>query len=236
MKLVIDQGNSFVKIAFFKGKTLIKKEIFSDIKQVEPLLDTCQSIIFSSVFQSTLPAFLQHAKSVIHFSNQTSLPISHVYKSPQTLGVDRLAAVVGATVLFPNQNVLTIDAGTCITYDFINDKACYLGGSISPGVQIRYKSLHHFTAKLPLLSTAKKPELIGEDTQKAIHSGVINGLIGEIDGIIDRYKNSYHDLKVLLTGGDVNIFDKELKNSIFASPDLVLIGLNEILDYNETIV
>ena len=107
------------------------------------------------------------------------------------MGVDRLAAVVGATVLFPNQNVLTIDAGTCITYDFINDKACYLGGSISPGVQIRYKSLHHFTAKLPLFRTAKKPELIGEDTQKAIHSGVINGLIGEIDGIIDRYKNSY---------------------------------------------
>lgn len=233
MKLIIDQGNTLTKVAFFDGKKLIKKNTFNTVLEVKPLLKLANRIIFSSVANQFLPSFLQSCSNLLHFTTQTSIPISHFYKTPESLGVDRLAAVLGARSFFANKNILVIDAGTCITFDFIRNDGVFLGGAISPGLKLRYKSLNDYTANLPLLNYETQPSLVGNCTENAIHSGVVNGIIAEIDGVIRRYKENYTGVKVVLTGGDANIFDKELKNTIFACPELVLVGLNEILDYNE---
>ena len=130
--------------------------------------------------------------------------------------------------------MLVIDAGTCITYDLINSKKEYLGGSISPGIQMRYNALHQFTSQLPLLESVDTAMLTGVNTEESIHSGIINGVFVEIDGIIQRYTNQYPDIKVIVTGGNAKFFDKGLKNTIFAKPNLLMEGLNKILDYNES--
>ena len=148
------------------------------------------------------------------------------------MGVDRIALVSSAASQFPNKNVLIIDAGTCITYDFINEKGCYLGGAISPGIKMRYQSLHKFTKKLPLLETKLPENLIGGSTEECIHSGVVNGVINEIDSNIDSYRKKNKDLTIVLTGGDVNFLSNRLKNGIFANPNFLLQGLNTILTYN----
>ena len=142
--------------------------------------------------------------------------------------------MVAAHFLYPNRNVLVIDAGTCITYDLINKNEEYFGGSISPGLTIRFNALHTFTGKLPLVSHRNYYELAGNDTETSILSGVINGFLFEVDSVIDSYRDRYDDLKVLVCGGDYQFLADRLKNSIFAIPELVLVGLNEILDYNES--
>ena len=145
------------------------------------------------------------------------------------MGVDRLALVSAFAKAYPKQNGLIIDAGTCITYDFINAEGVYLGGAISPGLRLRYTSLHNLTANLPLLETKEVEQWIGDTTESAIHSGVYNGLIQEIDGVIAQYKDKYEPLVVILTGGDAHILSKRLKNSIFAHSNFLLEGLNYIL-------
>jgi type III pantothenate kinase len=160
------------------------------------------------------------------------LPIKILYATPQTLGVDRIAGSCGALQLFPGKNTLVIDAGTCITYDFTDSSKQYYGGSISPGLKMRFQAVHTFTARLPLVSPAENPELIGNSTETSIQSGIVNGTVAEIDGIIDRYRQKYPDLQVILCGGDGPFFENKLKASIFASPDLVLIGLNSVLIHN----
>ena len=149
------------------------------------------------------------------------------------MGSDRIAASIGAYYLYSNTNVLVIDMGTCIKYNFTNSQNHYLGGSISPGLQMRFKALHQFTSKLPLLQPdTLKVELIGDNTQNSLLSGVINGIIAEMDGIINQYKEQYPDLVCVITGGDCEHFAKQLKNSIFVHPNLVLRGLNNILNFN----
>lgn len=162
------------------------------------------------------------------------LPITISYTTPETLGADRIAGSVGANALFPNSNVLKIDFGTCITYDFINQKNEFKGGAISPGMMMRFKALHNYTAKLPLIDPMQFTayELIGTDTAHAILSGVMNGIKTEIEGIIKEYKARFENLKVVATGGDAGLFVTLLKNEIFARPYLVLEGLNCILNYN----
>jgi type III pantothenate kinase len=162
----------------------------------------------------------------------TSLPITNQYATPSTLGMDRLAGVCGATQLFPDENTLVIDAGTCVKFDFVDKHKNYLGGAISPGLSMRFRAVHAFTSRLPMLVPANDPELIGNSTETSIQSGVINGMVEEIDGIIVRYQKKYPDLKVILSGGDGAFFENKLKASIFASPNVVLIGLNSILIYN----
>ena len=154
--------------------------------------------------------------------------------SPQTLGKDRIAAVIGAQSLLPAKNLLVIDAGSCITYDFLTGDRHYLGGAISPGVQMRLRSMNNYTNKLPLLSWegVERPQSIGRTTITSMLSGVINGIIGEMKSFIFEYEQQYERLKIVLTGGDSIFFEKELKNGIFADPNLVLKGLNEILIYN----
>jgi len=237
-KLIIDFGNSFVKIAVFQGLELIFQETVEilTVQQLQELERTYhfKSAIISSV--SKVPArvrdFLEEHVRFVELSDQTNIPIVNRYATPETLGNDRLSVVVAAASMFPALNCLVIDAGTCITYDIIDQDRNYLGGSISPGMQLRFKSLNTFTSRLPLVPHGNFKGLTGSTTEESIQSGVINGTVSEIDGIIERYKVHFPDLKILVTGGDMNFFAKKLKSNIFAVPNLVLIGLNEILNYN----
>jgi type III pantothenate kinase len=191
-------------------------------------------MITSSVtrLSSDTQQFLQNLRIQVHaLTHQTKVPFQNRYATPETLGVDRIALVVAAVTQYPKQNVLVIDAGTCITYDFKTDKEVYLGGGISPGIQLRYKTLNLLTANLPLLEPKMPENYIGNSTENAIHSGVSIGVITEIDGIIDRYKEQFEHLTVILTGGDTNFLAKRLKNTIFANSKFLLEGLNNVLEY-----
>ena len=148
------------------------------------------------------------------------------------MGKDRIAAMVGAFDLYPDTNVLVIDAGTAITYDLLNDKGRYLGGNISPGLEMRYKALHRFTDKLPLVNQGNMEQLYGQTTEEAIRAGVQHGIVFEADKAIDTFKEFYNNLKVIITGGDAKFFDKKLKNSFFVHFNLTALGLNRILEHN----
>ncbi len=230
IKLVIDQGNTNTKIALFKKSKIIKKAILNNEADIVSWEKEAFSTIISLVGdQSSLLSFFK--KKVLKLDHETKIPIINNYKTPKTLGTDRLAAVVGATKLFPNNNILVIDAGTCITFDLLKNNV-YFGGSITSGINMRYNSLKNNTFNLPIVNEISKVELVGDSTNNSIKSGVLNGLLCEIDGMIADYKHKYSDLKVVITGGDCMFFDKGLKNSIFVDQDLVLKGLNEILDFN----
>jgi type III pantothenate kinase len=240
MKLVIDFGNTFVKLAVFSSNMVLKQYQFKhltiqNLKEIAQKHAEIRSVIISSVvnYSDELKSFLKEKYHFYELDSETPLPIKNKYKSPETLGKDRIAAVVAASHLYPNKNVLVIDAGSCITFDFINDQSEYHGGSITSGFQMRLKSVHEFTANLPLLEAKKIDYLIGSTTEESILSGVYNGLISEIDGIIGAYKGIYEKLTVILSGGDHIYFDKRLKNNIFALPNIVMIGLNIILEFNE---
>jgi type III pantothenate kinase len=237
-KLIIDFGNTFVKIAVFQEFEQIFQETTKNltIQKLQELEVAYgfKNVIISSV--SDVPAgikkFFEEQFVFMELDHKTPLPIVNHYKTPETLGKDRLAAVVAASCLYPETNCLVVDAGTCITFDIIDKHKNYFGGSISPGMQLRFRALNTFTSRLPLVPHRNFEGLTGSTTEESIQSGVLNGTVSEIDGIIDRYKLHFPDLKVLVTGGDMNFFAKKLKSNIFALPNLVLIGLNEILKYN----
>lgn len=239
MKIAIDFGNTLAKIGLFENKNLINvltfnKENIYDLINYLSIIKDLDFIIFSSVIdisEQNLNKIKSFCKT-IEFSNKTSIPVVNKYKTPETLGKDRLASAVAGNYLYRNKNTLIIDAGTCIKYDFVNNRNEYLGGSISPGIKMRFSALNTFTDKLPLVEYNFEKKLIGQTTQEAIISGVINGLISEIDGIINCYHHEYEDLQIIMSGGDLKYFDKQLKSSIFAVENIVLKGLNEILDYN----
>ena len=170
---------------------------------------------------------------MILINYKTSLPIKSLYKTPKTLGNDRIALVTAANFLYKNKDVIIIDAGTCITIDFLNKNAEYLGGRISPGLSMRFRSLNTFTDKLPLNKLEKSTSFFGNDTDSAINSGVQRGVLSELDQIIYEYNELNPNAIVILCGGDAFYLQKELKSTIFVNQNLVLIGLNEILDYNE---
>jgi type III pantothenate kinase len=174
----------------------------------------------------------KYTKKIIYLDRNTRLPIINNYKSKVSLGKDRIAAAVGANTIFPNSNVLVIDAGTALTFDFVSDNNEYMGGNISPGMQMRFKALKTFTSKLPLLDKSEEFYLTANNTNDAIISGVQSGIIFEMDSYINEYKKKYNDLKVILTGGDSFFFEYKLKNRIFAKPFLTAVGLNRILEYN----
>ena len=240
MKLVLDIGNTRVKAGLFEKKQLREIIIsaepsFGFIESICLKHKDISSVILSSV-RNIAPAVVDLLKGknfFIEFSDTTPVPVKNFYKTPCSLGKDRLAGVIAANALYPKENILVVDAGTCITYDFINASGEYLGGSISPGLSIRFKSLHTFTEKLPLVSLTNYYELTGTDTETSILSGVINGLIAEADEIINKYRKLYNPLRTVICGGDALFLSVRLKNSIFAVPELVMIGLNEILAYNE---
>ena len=164
--------------------------------------------------------------------NNLRLPILNMYETKDSLGKDRLAAAVAGSAEFPGENVLIINAGSALTFDFVNDRGEYLGGSISPGMMMRFNALHTFTDKLPLLSYQETVSLVGTNTRESIVSGVINGIVAEIEGVSLQYQEFYPGLKIILSGGDLNYFDKRLKISIFAFPNIVIHGLQQILSFN----
>ncbi len=238
MNLVIDIGNTFTKVAVFKENTLIYKEGTNKenlLKVLNEVLKkyTISNAIFSSVGKIDNRDFnkIKQLFNLIVLNYDTKIPFKNLYSTPKTLGVDRIALISGAVSQFPNQNVLVIDAGSCITYDFVNIKKEYFGGAISPGIEMRYKSIHKYTANLPKLSKTKIPA-IGNSTENAIHLGVLNGVFLEIEGIIEQYKSENRKLTIILTGGDTNFLSENIKSSIFANSNFLLEGLNSIMIHN----
>jgi type III pantothenate kinase len=234
--LVIDYGNSSAKVGIFEDHTLREKLVISDTTELKKFLDQSrqENFIISSVSHDPVEvsSWVVHVRKKFILHHTLPLPITNRYGSPSTLGPDRLAGVCGAQQMFPEQNCLVVDAGTCITYDFIDASGSFLGGGISPGLSMRFQAVHTFTKKLPLVAPVEGITLIGANTQECIQSGVINGLIEELNGIISQYQHKFTDLKVIFCGGDVHFFENKLKASIFAVPELVLSGLNSILIYN----
>ncbi|WP_426064502.1 type III pantothenate kinase [Flavobacterium sp. DSP2-3-1] len=239
MILVIDVGNTRIKAAVFEDTTLFEIFVFSKIelqKNIQNILKNFKKItdiVVSSVGDVEKQSFLEYSNVLnVHFlSHEDSFPFHNSYATPKTLGIDRMVLAAGATLRFPNQNRLVIDAGTCVTYDFIDDKNNYLGGAIAPGLRLRYESLHNFTAKLPLLSLESPRDLIGTSTSESIHSGVVNGFVYEIDGFIDEYKARYSNFIIILTGGDTDFLAIRLKNTIFANSNFLLESLNQTFQY-----
>jgi len=236
LNLVIDIGNTRVKAALFNNKELVETkwfnspaEILNDLAFVK---QANRAIIGSVVNESE--HFLEKLNSILPahiFTAGSKIPLKNLYRSASTLGSDRLAASVGAFALYPNSDVLVIDAGTCIKYNFTNSLNEYLGGGISPGLTMRFKALHEFTGKLPLVEfDANYSGLIGDTTQHSILSGVITGSTAEIDGTISLYQAQYPNVICVITGGDAGHLAKRLKSSIFARQNLVLKGLNHILN------
>ncbi|MBQ0767987.1 MAG: type III pantothenate kinase [Bizionia sp.] len=240
MNLIIDIGNTQAKLAVFEGNKMLfriqvdAENIFKKIKEIQENYQNIQKAIVSSVGKLDKNSFetLKKDFQLLILDHETPLPFKNLYSTPKTLGIDRIALVCASVEKYSNKNVLIIDAGTCITYDFITVDNHYLGGAISPGLRMRYKALHNQTAKLPLL-TSKEPEaLIGDSTESAMHSGVFNGVVFEIDGNIEAYRKKNNDLTVILTGGDAKMLSKQLKSSIFANSNFLLEGLNFILQFN----
>ena len=241
MNLIIDIGNSRTKFSLFKqGEVIVTTPVdeflpehIKVLKIEYPLLNKA---ILSSVreYPESLKEALQsNFNTFLELSHLTPLPIENLYLSKETLGYDRIALAVGANNLYPDTNLLVIDAGTALTYDFVNDKNQYLGGNIAPGLEMRFKSLHHFTNKLPLVKAENQNKLYGSTTEEAIRTGVQNGFLYEVEKTIEAFKFFYSNLKVIITGGDTNFFDKNIKSSFFAHYNLVALGLNRILEYNE---
>ena len=239
MNLVIDIGNTRVKAAVFLDNEIIFNESFSlqNLKRRLKIITEkylIKNVIISSVgglINSDLD-FLYDKFNVLELDSTTRAPFINKYKTPTTLGVDRIALMAACSSQFSNQNVLVFDVGSCITYDFINDKNEYIGGGISPGIEMRYKSLNFYTAGLPKLEVPMKITKQGDTTDNAIHLGVLNGVIFEIEGVIRMFNAKNEKLTIVLTGGDTIFLAKNIKSTIFANPNFLLEGLNSILTYN----
>ncbi|MBO4739735.1 MAG: type III pantothenate kinase [Bacteroidales bacterium] len=241
MNLVLDFGNTTQKMAILNGKeevdfvrktTLTHKDVISFVNNHKAC--NVQNAILANVVpvDSKVQLFLEANFNFILLNAQTPIPIVNKYQTPQTLGPDRLAVAIGGNALFPQKDVLVIQMGSCITFDFVNSKAEYLGGSISPGMMMRLNALNVFSAQLPMVEPLWTNSLMGDNTETAILTGVMQGIIDECNGKIERYKREYPNVQIILTGGDANMFKNSIKNEIFAYPNLVMFGLNRILDYN----
>jgi type III pantothenate kinase len=240
MNAVIDLGNTFGKLAFFEGLELssvttgIKVAVMVErLKKLKP-----EHVLVCSVTKSVseLDSLFEAVPNAIVLTKDIPIPVINAYATPETLGYDRLAGATGAHFRFPNQNCLLIDMGTAIKYDFIDAKGIFKGGIISPGMNMRFKALHTFTKKLPLLNAEGVPNegvpnLIGDSTVSCMQSGVINGISAEINGLIGRYLEQ-GSLQIIISGGDSEFFESQINYPTFAAPNLVLEGLNRILKYN----
>ncbi|RZA02590.1 MAG: type III pantothenate kinase [Sphingobacteriaceae bacterium] len=244
--LVIDIGNTYTKVAVFDNNVLVYGDQYT-VFNTDDLLNCLDKHIIKKAIVSTVKnkaeeweTVLNSKADLIHFNAATFTGINNKYLTPQTLGADRLAAVIGANYSYPDANNLVIDGGTCITYDFIDADKNYWGGSISPGLNMRYNALNYYTSALPLVkSNDEFTDSYGNNTTNAILSGVQNGIKHELTGFIESYIKSHQQINIILTGGDSIFFDTLLKNSIFApyikiEPHLVLIGLNAaIQEHND---
>ncbi len=240
MNLVIDRGNTHLKFGIFDQCKLIASDSinFLDERKTKDLVKEygiSHAIVSSVVDESNeelLHQLQDNIRFVMNLTHQTKLPFTWNYKSKETIGKDRLAAIAGGIDLYPDQDLLIFDAGTALTYELVNAKKEFVGGNISPGMQMRFKALNAYTSRLPLLNPEPDCKLLGNSTDEAIIAGVQNSLTFEIEGLINHFQSNINDLKTVLTGGDAEFFARKVKNPIFVAPNLVLIGLNRILDYN----
>lgn len=240
INLVIDIGNSRSKLALFNQQDLmfnvpVDHLTVDHLKMLKDEHVQMTKAILSSTKEvdAQLLEFLDRSfDQFIELNHITPLPIANLYETPETLGKDRIAAAVGANELFPDQNVLVIDAGTAITYDFVSAENQYLGGNISPGLQMRFKALNQFTDKLPLVDSSAYFSEIGKNTKEAIRGGVQNGILFEIEKTIELFSGKYEDLQVILTGGDAAFLSQLIDADVLVHLNLTLIGLNRILEFN----
>lgn len=236
MNLVIDSGNTRFKVGVFDDTVLVRKEFFTHENDLKKFIteNSFEHMLVSSVkFDPTeILSWSSNSRKKIVLTTSLQLPIKIKYATPQTLGVDRIAAACGAYLKYPDEDCLVIDAGTCINYEFLDRNRTYHGGAISPGVSMRFEAMHTFTSKLPLVKSISESKLIGDSTESCMQSGVMNGVLGEVNEIIQRYKDLYPDIRVILSGGDHSFFENNLKHPIFVAPDLVFDGLNGILLYH----
>ena len=236
MNISIDLGNTTAKMGLFVGEELQEVWERLSITQLTRLVVEKEpgAVMLSSVSEdpNTIRAALPSHIPLQVLDHHTSIPVEMAYSTPHTLGMDRLAAVIGACAQYPEQHILVIDAGTCITYDFLEAGKRYLGGAIAPGLHLKFKSLHNFTANLPLLDDRSATDLIGDSTENAIKSGVINGTVAEIREIIRMYSDKFGHLQIILCGGDAQFLQTGLDRDVEVQPHLVLKGLNRILLYN----
>ncbi len=241
MNLVLDLGNSYGKIAVCDHNRVIEAATYEKITSREI---SYFHIRYSGLKGAIISSVVNYSREIIDYlsnlyatcielNHSTPIPLVNKYLTPDTLGYDRIAAAVGAYTIYPGKNVLVIDAGTAITYDIVTSKGEFLGGNISQGLEIRFKSLNKYTNRLPHMERPEEvPPLVGSTTHEAIQSGIVNGLLFEMDGFIGALTKNYPKLQVVLTGGDAKYFVGKLKNSIFVDPNLNLIGLNRILEHN----
>ncbi|PHS68494.1 MAG: pantothenate kinase [Flavobacterium sp.] len=240
MNLIIDIGNTLIKLAVFDGNEIVvkkntfKNEFIKVLEEISKNYTSIKDVIVSSVgnFSEDELSRIKKMCNLFVLTDNAKIPFKNKYATPKTLGVDRIALVASASFQYPNKNVLIIDVGSCITYDFLSSDNDYLGGAISLGIDLRYKSLHNFTDKLPLLVPKIPSKLIGNTTESSIHIGVIQSVVLEIDGYISLYKERYKELTIILTGGGAHYLVDSLKNDIFANSNFLLEGLNYLLEKN----
>ena len=239
MNLVVDIGNTLLKLAVFDGGRLVAQQCVGELREetFAGLLGgarAARAVVAST--RGEAPAIVEavrrHTDYLLEFTPATPVPIGNAYLTPATLGRDRLAAAVGAATLYPRRNALIVDFGTAVTLDFVSADGVFCGGCISPGMAMRFRALHEYTAALPLCDATDSAELLGRTTDEAVRLGVMNSLAFEIEGYIARMQGEIEDLCVIFTGGDTNFFAKRIKNTIFANCNLVFWGLNRILEYN----
>lgn len=240
MLVAIDVGNTRIKAAVFEGNSLkehyivekksFQKELKIILKAYQNITDCWVSAV-SEVQKKAFTGLPEHVK--IHFISRSDLfPFQNLYATPSTLGLDRMVLAGGAVLQYPQRNRLIIDAGTCITYDFVDENNNYLGGAISPGLRLRYESLHQYTSKLPLLTLEMPEKYIGNSTNQSMHSGVVFGVVHEIEGYISRFTEDFENFTIILTGGDSDFLAKRLKSTIFANSNFLLESLSHIFQYN----
>jgi type III pantothenate kinase len=237
MNLSIDLGNTYAKTGFFQEGKLFEtnwkltyQELVDYVQSVRPQRIMASSVSYSE--EQLRDEFSNITSEIYLLKNTTPVPLTKLYDTPETLGADRVAAAIGAKVLYPQRNCVVIDMGTCITYDLVDADDNFHGGIISPGVRMRFKAMNTFTKRLPLLEPEKIPPLIGKSTKHAMQSGVMNGLLAEINGLIEQYQGVLTNINVIFCGGDATYFANRIKYPNFVLPELVLIGLNRILEYN----
>lgn len=243
MNIAIDAGNSSTKIALIEEGRVVEtlrtthldREFLHSLWQ--RLDGRVKRVVLSSVVDvpAQVEEFLNsHTDGYLRVTAATPMPLRNLYATPHTLGIDRLAAAVGAATIYPSSNVLVVDLGTAMTVDIVTARGEFLGGNITLGAEGRFRALNQFTARLPLVEKPDEEAAWGYDTASAIQSGVVRGMTYELEGYIARANEEFEDLKIIFTGGDAKYFAKRLKNAIFATSDLVVLGLNTILEYNAT--
>ncbi|GHT21300.1 type III pantothenate kinase [Bacteroidia bacterium] len=238
--ICIDAGNSFVKVALMEQAAALSQAVIAvaDTEQLQEYIASLPAADGAIVSTVSKPAeemrnwLVSKVPVCMELTHRTPLPIDNAYRTPETLGKDRIAAVMGAFALYPGKDVLIIDAGTALTIDFLDSQKKYHGGNISPGLKMRFQALHDYTENLPLLTPAAHCRLLGNSTDTAITAGIQNGVIFEIEQYIKHFQKKYPQIIFVITGGDTFFLEDKFKSRIFAEPNLVLIGLENIFNFN----